>query len=247
MVWNQYGDKEMIRFFSRSCKRLLMVSLILTGGISLQATGGSPETVSGKQVYDRFCIYCHGEKGEGDGPAGSLSGVETGDLSNRAYMSLLSDQELYERIAWGEEKFPYLQMPGWRSSLSDEEIRAVVTYVRSLAVDKGPLTTPSPEQRDRKFRTDPLERGRIYYLHYCSGCHGKSGDGDGEAAKNMTTRPVALSNPGIASTITTENVINYLTTRKQGGNVRNMPVFEDEFKDKVDEIVLYIKALAKAK
>ena len=237
----------MKRFSGCGCNWLLMVSLVLAGSISTHVMGGSPALSSGKEVYERFCIYCHGEKGEGDGPAGSLSGVDTGDLSNKAYMSLLSDQELYDRIAWGEEKFPYLQMPGWRSSLADEEIRAVIGYVRSLAVDKGPLTTPSPEQRDRKFRTDPLERGRIYYLHYCSGCHGKFGDGDGVAAKNMMTRPVALSSPGIASTITTESVTDYLTVRKQNGNTRNMPVFEDGFKEKVDEIVLYIKMLAKKK
>ncbi len=222
----------------------------LLATLSLAITASFPviaATADGKSIYNRFCIYCHGEKGEGDGPAGSLSGVDTGDLSNGAYMSQLSDQELYDRIAWGEEKFPYLQMPGWRSSLSDGEIRALVKYVRTLAVDKGLLTIPSPKEREQKFRTDPLERGRIYYLHYCSGCHGKSGHGDGEAAKNMTTRPVALSNPGIAATITPESVNDYLTASKQRKETRNMPVFEDDFKDKVDEIVLYIKMLAKTK
>ncbi len=218
--------------------------LVITGGFSVIATGG-PVSVDGKTVYNRFCIYCHGEKGEGDGPAGSLSGVATGDLSNKAYISQLTDQELYDRIAWGEEKFPYLQMPGWRSSLSEEEIRALVKYVRTLAVDKGPLTIPSPREREQKFRTDPLERGRIYYLHYCSGCHGKSGQGNGEAAKNMTTSPVALSSPGVVATITPESVNEYLTARRQRTNIRNMPVFKDDFRDKVDEIVLYIKTLAK--
>ncbi len=221
-----------------------LLCLAVTGGLAPAAAGEGQTGVDGREIYNRFCIYCHGEKGEGDGPAGSLSGVPTGDLSNRAYMSLLSDQELFERIAWGEERFPYLQMPGWRSSLSDEEIHAVVAYVRTLEVDKGPLTTPSPREREKRFRTDPLERGRIYYLHYCSGCHGKSGDGDGEAAKNLATRPAALANPAIASTITVESVTGYLTARRQSRGSRNMPVFEDHFRDKVDEIVLYLKTLA---
>ncbi len=232
--------------FSGYRRLLTAVLLIFPGGFS-SAFAEDSGSADGKSIYNRFCIYCHGEKGEGDGPAGSLSGVDTGDLSNKAYMSLLSDRELYERIAWGEEKYPYLQMPGWRSSLSENEIRAIVKYVRTLAVDKGPLTTPSPKEREHKFNTDPLERGRVYYLHYCSGCHGKSGHGDGDAAKNMTTRPVALSNPGMTATITTESVNNYLTARKQRKETRNMPVFEDNFKDKVDEIVLYIKTLAKTK
>ncbi|HHL44994.1 MAG TPA: c-type cytochrome [Gammaproteobacteria bacterium] len=226
---------------------LIWLMALILGNLPLTVAANDSDLAKGKKIYDRFCIYCHGEKGEGDGPAGSLSGVATGDLSNKAYMSQLSDQELHDRIAWGEEKYPYLQMPGWRSSLNENEIRAVMLYVRTLAVDKGPLTTPSPKEREKKFQTDPLERGRIYYLHYCSGCHGKSGHGDGEAAKNMSTKPAALSNPGIAATITTKSVNDYLTARKQSQNTRNMPIFEDDFKDKVDEIVLYIKTLAKVK
>gem|GEM_PF-1735768 len=222
----------------------VLLLTIGSGFSSILFAGDSPPP-DGKSIYNRFCIYCHGEKGEGDGPAGALSGVATGDLSNKAYMSQLSDQELHDRIAWGEEKYPYLQMPGWRNSLSDEEIHAVMKYVRTLAVDKGPLTTPSPKEREERFRKDPLERGRIYYLHYCSGCHGKSGHGDGEFAKTLPDRPAALSNPAIAATITVQSINDYLTARKQSKKVRNMPIFEDDFSDKVDEIVLYIKTLAK--
>ncbi len=224
---------------------MVVVALLLAHPGASSAISG--EIDKGAEIYNRFCIYCHGERGEGDGPAGSLSGVPTGDLSNKAYMELLSDQDLHERIAWGEERFPYLQMPGWRTSLNDDEIRAVVSYIRTLAVDKGPLKIPSPEERDRKFRSDPLERGRIYYLHYCSGCHGESGHGDGDAARNMTTRPADLSNPAIAAGITAKSVNDYLTASGQRRGTRNMPVFEDEFREKVGEIVLYIKSLAKVR
>ncbi len=228
--------------FSFACS-LVMFSLIIVSCFSLTAVAG--DIATGKSIYDRFCTYCHGSKGEGDGPAGSLSGVATGDLSNKAYMSKLSDQELYDRIAWGQEKFPYLQMPGWRSSLKETEIRAIMSYVRSLAVDKGPLTIPSPQQREKKFSADPLERGRLHYLHYCSGCHGASGDGDGDGAKNMAVKPTALSDPAVAATITTASVNEYLTTEKGLTEARNMPVFEDDFKDKINDIVIYIKTLEK--
>ncbi len=224
----------------------VLTPLILSFGLFLAGTAYGADVDAGKAVYDRFCIYCHGPKGEGDGPAGSLSGVPTGDLSNKAYMSLLSDQELHDRIAWGEERFPYLQMPGWRSSLSDDEIWNVVAYIRTLAVDKGPLTTPSPKEREKRFRTDPLERGRIYYLRYCSGCHGKTGRGDGEGARNLAHPPVALSDPQVAARLTVENVKRYLIEQERRGD-REMPVFEDDFQDKIAEIVSYIKTLAKTK
>ncbi len=221
----------------------ILTPLILAAGLATPSTANGADTAAGKAVYERLCVYCHGPKGEGDGPAGSLTGVPTGDLSNKAYMSLLSDQELHDRIAWGEEKFPYLQMPGWRSSLSDEEIWSVVAYIRTLAVDKGPLTTASPKEREKRFRSDPLERGRVYYLRYCSGCHGKTGHGDGEGAKNLSHPPAALSDPRVASRLSVESVKRYLIEQERRGQ-REMPVFEDNFQDKIEEIVLYIKTLA---
>jgi len=234
-----------MRSLFRYAKLPAVFSLAIYGcGVQIAAAEDS-SLFAGKSVFDRLCIYCHGSKGEGDGPAGLLSGVDTGDLSNKAYMSELSDQELYDRIAWGQEKFPYLQMPGWRSSLKEQEIRVVINYIRSLAVDKGPLTTPSPKQRENKFRNDPLERGRVHYLRYCSGCHGKSGDGDGEGGKNLATKPAALSDPALVATITPASVKAYLTTNSGRGGGRNMPVFEDDFKDKIKDITLYIKTLAK--
>ncbi len=228
----------------RYTKSPAMLLLALVVSFSLPTAAENP-SAAGKQIYDRFCIYCHGGSGEGDGPAGSLSGVDTGDLSNKAYMSKLSDQDLYDRIAWGQEKFPYLQMPGWKSSLKDQEIRNIVSYVRTLAVDKGPLKIPSAKQREKKFNNDPLERGRIHYLHYCSGCHGKSGDGDGDGGKNLAVRPVALSDPAVSSAITPKSIDEYLTTNGGRGGNRNMPVFEDSFKTKINDIVLYIKTLPK--
>ncbi len=219
-----------------------LMTLLFSAGLVNAGTPSDTDIAQGKKVYERLCVYCHGVKGEGDGPAGSLSGVPTGDLSNKAYMSQLSDQELHDRIAWGEEKFPYLQMPGWRSSLSDGEIWSVVAYIRTLEVDKGPLTTASPKEREKRFRSDPLERGRIYYLRYCSGCHGKTGHGDGEGAKHLSHPPAALDDPKVVARLSVESVKHYLIEQERRGQ-REMPVFEDDFQDKIEEIVLYIKTL----
>ncbi len=233
----------MIRATTAIAWMLTPLVIIMTPAAT-EARGG--DVAAGKAVYERLCTYCHGPKGEGDGPAGSLSGVPTGDLSNKAYMSQLSDQEIHDRIAWGEERFPYLQMPGWRANLSDEEIWNVVAYIRTLEVDKGPLTTPSPKEREKRFRSDPLERGRIYYLRYCSGCHGKTGNGDGEGARNLPHPPARLSDPKVAARLSVESVKHYLIEQERRGE-REMPVFEDTFQDKIGDIVLYIKTLANTK
>lgn len=199
---------------------------------------------AGKKTYNAFCIYCHGATGEGDGPASALNGVPIVDISNRAYMSLLSDQDLYDRVAYGKERFPYIQMPGWRSNLDPQKIRNVVAYVRSIAVDKGQLKGPTPQQREALFNNSSLEKGRIYYLKYCSTCHGKKGDGKGLVATKLLLKPVRFDDPEIVARLTTENIAEYLTdiSEKRG---RFMPVFEDFIKEYADEIMLYIKTLPK--
>lgn len=230
----------------RSCSKVMMLIL----GMSLLAATAAYSKdqaliEKGKGLYNSFCIYCHGNDGAGTGPAGDLSGVPTGDLSNKAYMSLLSDEEIIERVAYGEERFPYLQMPGWRSNLSEDKIKAIVAYVRTLAVDKGPLKGPTPQQRLERFKNDPRERGRIYYLRYCSGCHGKTGNGDGWMASKALNKPVAIGSPEIAATLTYEKVKKYITNIDRW-NESYMPVFPaEEILDKLEEIIAHIKTLQK--
>ena len=167
-----------------------------------------------------------------------------GDISNNAYMSLLSDQDIYDRVAFGKERFPYIQMPSWRSNLEPQEITSVVAYVRALAVDKGPLEGPTPQERAAKFRNSTVEKGRVYYLKYCSTCHGEKGGGDGLVASKLHIKPARFDDPEITARLTTEGVTEYLTdiSEKRG---RLMPVFDISIEQYVDEIVLYIKTLSK--
>ena len=224
---------------------LTTICLFTSSSIFAQSAAPNPMLVeAGKRLYNSFCIYCHGFDGSGtDAPAANLSGVPTGDISNKAYMSLLSDEEIISRVAYGEEKFPYLQMPGWRSNLSNEKIVAIVSYVRTLAVDKGPLTSPSPNERLQRFKSDPLERARIHFLRYCSGCHGKKGDGKGWMAAKALNKPVAIGSPEIAPTLTYESVKAYVTNIDRWDK-SYMPVFsEEEILGKLPDIIAYIKTL----
>ncbi len=199
---------------------------------------------TGKNTYNAFCIYCHGAEGEGDGPAAALNGVPIVDISNKAYMSLLSDKDIYERIAYGSEMFPYLQMPGWRSNLEPKKIKAVVAYVRSLAVDRGALKGPTPQEREELFNNSPLNKGRTYYLKYCSTCHGQTGDGKGIVANTLKLKPARFDDPSITAQLTVENVRSYVTDFSEERE-RYMPVFEPFIEEYIDEIVLYIKTLSK--
>ncbi len=226
---------------------LTIVSLFISSSIYAHSSTPNPMLVeAGKRLFNSFCIYCHGIDGSGtNAPAANLSGVPTGDLSNKAYMSLLTDKEIINRVAYGEEKYPYLQMPGWRSNLNGEKITAIVAYVRTLAVDQGPLQGPTPTERLKRFQNDPLERGRIHFLRYCSGCHGKKGDGKGWMAAKALNKPIAIGSAKIAPTLTFDSVKAYVTNINRWDK-SYMPVFsEEEILPKLADIIAYIKTLPK--
>lgn len=81
------------------------------------------------------------DSGDGDGPMSALLDPKPARHSDAAAMSALSDETLFRVIKDGGPavgKSP--QMAAWGDRLSDETIRDLVAYVRSLALN--PLAAP---------------------------------------------------------------------------------------------------------
>jgi mono/diheme cytochrome c family protein len=93
---------------------------------------GSP--AKGKDLYAKQCAGCHGPAGKGDGPAAAAINPKPGDFTNKAYMTALKDQYLFDLIQKGGTavgKSPLMTPFG--SKLKDGEIQDVIAYVKSLA------------------------------------------------------------------------------------------------------------------
>jgi len=93
---------------------------------------GSP--AKGKDLYAKQCAGCHGPAGKGDGPAAAAINPKPGDFTNKAQMTALKDQYLFDLIKKGGAaagKSPLMTPFG--SKLKDGEIQDVIAYVRSLA------------------------------------------------------------------------------------------------------------------
>lgn len=93
---------------------------------------GSPER--GKDLYAKHCAGCHGPAGKGDGPAAAAINPKPTDFTNKAYMSALKDQYLFDLVQKGGAalgKSPLIIPFG--SKLKDGEIRDVIAYVKTLA------------------------------------------------------------------------------------------------------------------
>jgi mono/diheme cytochrome c family protein len=69
------------------------------------------------------------------------------DFSDAAAMRVVDDRFLFDMIKKGSSQFGRSNaMPAWGMQLSDEEIRAVVAHIRSLASRNPP---GSPDRKDR--------------------------------------------------------------------------------------------------
>ena len=113
-------------------------------GAGTPAVPGVPQ---GRALYDAHCAVCHGPGGKGDGPGALVVRQPMRDFSDPAAMRDLKDRFLIEITKKGSSQFGRSNaMPAWSMKLSDEEIRAVVAYIRSLAPRNPPASSGRKEK-----------------------------------------------------------------------------------------------------
>ena len=98
--------------------------------------GIPPSGEAGERMYFDYCSACHGPGGQGNGTlAYTLQGNPPRDLTSDAVQDL-SDAVLFRAIKAGldQNNIPLdVSMPSWGNYLSDEQILAIIAYVRSFA------------------------------------------------------------------------------------------------------------------
>lgn len=100
----------------------------------------SPESVeSGRLVYEKYCLSCHGRDGRGKGPVATRLGFFAGDLTDRDKMSPQTDGAIYWKIATGRDPMPAFKEQG---TLTDEQIWNVVNYTRTFVHPADDPTKP---------------------------------------------------------------------------------------------------------
>ncbi len=91
-------------------------------------SGNSEAAKEGKNLFNVYCVTCHGEKGEGNGVAAATLNPKPANLSS-AEVQKQSDGAIYWKITTG---FPSTAMISWRSNLSDKQRWELVNYIRVL-------------------------------------------------------------------------------------------------------------------
>jgi len=109
----------------------MRISNIVVGlafATALTAAGAASAAANGQQVYANNCAACHQPTGEGRPPVfPALKGDKTAVGPKAAVLAVV----LNGRGA----------MPAWKTALTDEEVAAVVTYVRNAWGNKAPAVT----------------------------------------------------------------------------------------------------------
>ena len=112
--------------FNESQVRALIAYLRFLGR-SRHGLMGDPEI--GMQLYQKYCQVCHGEEGDGDGIMTRLMGFMPMDHTNPNQTNSLDNAELVDSIMDGKGRF----MPAWRGILSQDDVEALVSYIRLLS------------------------------------------------------------------------------------------------------------------
>lgn len=119
----------------------------VVGAWALVAGGcASEQQKKGHELYTHYCMHCHGENGrQNEGfNWSSMSDPKPKDLSNKSEMGTFKDEEIFNTISRdmkdtspggdkiGDDEFAVPTMPTFKYTLSEDEIWAIVGYVRSL-------------------------------------------------------------------------------------------------------------------
>lgn len=138
-----------MRFTGRRGALLLLLAgagaaIVVLWTLGLSPWAGTPPAApasQGRVLYDAHCAVCHGPTGKGDGPGARVIRQPMRDFSDASAMREVNDRFLFEITKKGSSQFGRSNaMPAWGMKLSDEEIRAVVAYIRSLASRKPPAS-----------------------------------------------------------------------------------------------------------
>ena len=103
---------------------VVSVSLILAacGGPAPESAWRAEEAGPGRALYERDCAMCHGIDG-----VASRIGRGAADLSDADWQERTTVEQIMAVIENGRG-----QMPAWKNRFSEEEMRAVAEYVKTL-------------------------------------------------------------------------------------------------------------------
>lgn len=163
----------------RSIAGLAVTALMLVQFCVAQAPDNSPSKDEGRSIFNASCVSCHGLDGGGTDKGMNIAGS--------ASIKSLTDAQLANIISEGviEEG-----MPAFRN-LKENQLRALVSYVRMLQGKGESRTLPGDPKRGQKI---------FFSKGDCGQCHTVAGRG-GFLGPDLTNHAATSSADGIRDEI----------------------------------------------
>jgi hypothetical protein len=93
---------------------------------------GSESSDETRTLYEQNCAACHGQYGDGDGPAASVNNIEPVAFADFSYMFHMRSDVLYAKIRRGGMG---TEMPNFGTIFAPEETWALVDYLWGLSLE----------------------------------------------------------------------------------------------------------------
>ena len=165
---------------------------VLHGPVWLEAAPTPQQLEAGRKSYEKYCSQCHGDKGDGQGPAAPHLTPKPRDFTTGKFKlrttpsgALPTDDDIRRVIRNG---MPYTTMPPW-PKLSDDELTNLVQYVKSFYpgfADPNQAAKPIDLPAAPASSKETVEKGRqLYATLGCVRCHGEAGHGEGPSAPTL--------------------------------------------------------------
>jgi cytochrome c oxidase cbb3-type subunit 2 len=158
--------------------------------------GGRPFTTAdaaaGKALYLQECAGCHGDRGDGRGPAAEFIDPKPRNflagpfkLRSTASGQPPASADILRVI---ERGIPGTAMPSF-SFLTEDERERIAAYVLKVADvldEEEPEAVPADPSAAPPVTPESVARGKQLFVDAgCANCHGESGKGDGPTAGQM--------------------------------------------------------------
>lgn len=88
------------------------------------------DAAKGETTFKTMCSSCHGDKGDGNGPAGAALNPKASNFTDPANSDRLTDEWVYKMVKnGGAANGKSAMMVAWSAALNDQQIRDVSAYV----------------------------------------------------------------------------------------------------------------------
>ncbi|MBZ5528814.1 MAG: cytochrome c [Acidobacteriia bacterium] len=209
---------------------------------------------SGKELYRRFCIGCHGPRGDGQGenapyvtPQPRNFVAATFKCRSTVTGTLPTDEDLFNAVTRG---FNTTNMPSWEP-LTPQQRADLVAYIKTFSErwkNEKP-GTPIEVPAETAVTVESINHGKeLFQKLECWKCHGPEGRGDGPSASTLTDsndQPIRPYNFSVGTRFkcgtTNQDLYKIFITGVDG---TPMPSFADVIKpNEAWDLVHYLRTL----